>query len=108
MGRGRDRRRVRRAPAAVPGAGAVEWRRPDPQGADVRADEQPGNHGEDDKEYWFYVDSTPTHSYMKCQYKYPQRAFPYEDLVATNGRRSKQEMEYELLDTGIFDEDRYF
>ena len=67
-----------------------------------------GNHGEDDKEYWFYVDSTPTHSYMKCQYKYPQRAFPYEDLVATNGRRSKQEMEYELLDTGIFDEDRYF
>ena len=67
-----------------------------------------GNHGEDDKEYWFYVDSTPTHSYMKCQYKYPQRAFPYEDLVSTNGRRSKQEMEYELLDTGIFDEDRYF
>ena len=67
-----------------------------------------GNHGEDDKEYWFYVDSTPTHSYMKCQYKYPQRAFPYEDLVSTNGRRSKQEMEYELLDTGVFDEDRYF
>jgi Mannosylglycerate hydrolase MGH1-like glycoside hydrolase domain len=67
-----------------------------------------GNHGEDDKEYWFYVDSTPTHSYMKCQYKYPQRAFPYQDLVATNGRRSKQEMEYELLDTGVFDEDRYF
>jgi hypothetical protein len=67
-----------------------------------------GNHGEDDKEYWFYLDSTPTHSYMKCQYKYPQRAFPYDDLVATNGRRSKQEMEYELLDTGIFDEDRYF
>jgi hypothetical protein len=67
-----------------------------------------GNHGEDDKEYWFYVDSTPTHSYMKCQYKYPQGAFPYEDLVATNGRRSRQEMEYELLDTGIFDEDRYF
>ena len=67
-----------------------------------------GNHGEDVKEYWFYLDSTPTHSYLKCQYKYPQRAFPYEDLVSTNGRRSKQEMEYELLDTGIFDEDRYF
>ena len=67
-----------------------------------------GNHGEDVKEYWFYVDGTPTHSYMKCQYKYPQGPFPYEDLVATNGRRSKQEMEYELLDTGIFDEDRYF
>jgi hypothetical protein len=67
-----------------------------------------GNHGEDDKEYWFYLDSTPTHSYMKCQYKYPQRRFPYEDLVTTNGQRSKQEMEYELLDTGIFDDDRYF
>jgi hypothetical protein len=67
-----------------------------------------GNHGEDVKEYWFYLDSTPTHSYLKCQYKYPQRAFPYGDLVATNARRSKQEMEYELLDTGVFDDDRYF
>ena len=67
-----------------------------------------GNHGEDVKEYWFYLDSTPTHSYLKCQYKYPQRAFPYWDLVATNGNRGKQDMEYELLDTGIFDEDRYF
>jgi hypothetical protein len=67
-----------------------------------------GNHGEDVKEYWFYLDSTPTHSYLKCQYKYPQRAFPYEDLVATNARRGKQDMEYELLDSAIFDEDRYF
>ena len=67
-----------------------------------------GNHGEDVKEYWFYLDSTPTHSYMKCQYKYPQAAFPYQDLLATNGARGKQDMEYELLDTGIFDEDRYF
>jgi hypothetical protein len=67
-----------------------------------------GNHGEDVKEYWFYLDSTPTHSYLKCQYKYPQGAFPYWDLVSTNGRRGKQDMEYELLDTGIFDEDRYF
>ncbi len=67
-----------------------------------------GNHGEDVKEYWFYLDSTPTHSYMRCQYKYPQRAFPYLDLVSTNGRRGKSDMEYELLDTGIFDEDRYF
>ena len=67
-----------------------------------------GNHGEDVKEYWFYLDSTPTHSYLKCQYKYPQRAFPYWDLVSTNRNRGKQEMEYELLDTGIFDEDRYF
>ena len=67
-----------------------------------------GNHGEDVKEYWFYLDSTPTHSYLKCHYKYPQRAFPYNDLAATNGRRDKLAMEYELLDTGVFDEDRYF
>jgi hypothetical protein len=67
-----------------------------------------GNHGEDVKEYWFYLDSTPTHSYLKCQYKYPQRPFPYSDLVATNGRRGKWESEYELLDTGIFEESRYF
>jgi hypothetical protein len=67
-----------------------------------------GNHGEDVKEYWFYLDSTPTHSYLKCLYKYPQRGFPYDDLVATNARRGRQDMEYELLDTGIFDDDRYF
>ena len=69
---------------------------------------QEGNHGEDVKEYWFYLDSTPTHSYLKCQYKYPQRAFPYDDLVSTNARRGKLDMEYELMDTGIFDDDRYF
>src|SRR6201991_2559862 len=67
-----------------------------------------GNHGEDVKEYYFYIDSTPSHSYMKYLYKYPQREFPYGDLVATNGRRSRDELEYELLDTGIFDDDRYF
>ncbi len=67
-----------------------------------------GNHGEDVKEYYFYLDSTPTHSYMKYLYKYPQREFPYRDLVETNKRRGKEEFEYELLDTGIFDEDRYF
>ncbi len=68
-----------------------------------------GNHGEDVKEYWFYLDSTPTHSYMKYHYKYPQRAFPYDDLVSTNKyHRGKTDREYELLDTGIFDEDRYF
>src|SRR6185312_4109339 len=67
-----------------------------------------GNHGEDVKEYYFYLDSTPTHSYMKYLYKYPQREFPYLDLVATNRSRSRHELEYELLDTGIFDEDRYF
>jgi hypothetical protein len=67
-----------------------------------------GNHGEDVKEYYFYVDSTPTHSYMKSLYKYPQREFPYADLVKTNAKRSREEMEYELLDTGVFDDDRYF
>ena len=67
-----------------------------------------GNHGEDVKEYYFYLDSTPTHSYMKYLYKYPQAAYPYADLVETNRRRSKNDMEYELLDTGVFKEDRYF
>ena len=67
-----------------------------------------GNHGEDVKEYYFYLDSTPTHSYMKYLYKYPQAAFPYTDLVETNRRRSKYDMEYELLDTGVFKDDRYF
>jgi hypothetical protein len=67
-----------------------------------------GNHGEDVKEYYFYLDSTPTHSYMKYLYKYPQAAFPYTDLVQTNRRRNRHEPEYELVDTGMFDEDRYF
>ena len=66
------------------------------------------NHGEDVKEYYFYLDSTPTHSYMKYLYKYPQAAFPYDNLVATNRGRSRQDFEYELLDTGVFDENRYF
>ena len=67
-----------------------------------------GNHGEDVKEYYFYLDSTPTHSYMKWLYKYPQAAFPYDDLVTTNARRTRQDFEYELIDTGVFDDDRYF
>jgi hypothetical protein len=67
-----------------------------------------GNHGEDVKEYYFYLDSTPTHSYMKYLYKYPQAAFPYGELVETNRHRSRHEFEYELLDTGVFDQDRYF
>ena len=66
------------------------------------------NHGEDVKEYYFYLDSTPTHSYMKYLYKYPQSAFPYEDLVSTSKRRNRGDMEYELLDTGVFNSDRYF
>jgi hypothetical protein len=67
-----------------------------------------GNHGEDVKEYYFYLDSTPTHSYMKYLYKYPQAAYPYADLVETNRRRNRNEMEYEMLDTGIFNDGRYF
>ena len=67
-----------------------------------------GNHGEDVKEYYFYIDSTPTHSYMKYLYKYPQAAYPYDNLVATNRHRGKGQPEYELLDTGVFHEDRYF
>jgi hypothetical protein len=67
-----------------------------------------GNHGEDVKEYYFYLDSTPTHSYMKYLYKYPQGAYPYGNLIDVNRRRSRAEFEYELLDTGVFDQDRYF
>jgi hypothetical protein len=67
-----------------------------------------GNHGEDVKECYYYLDSTPTHSYLKALYKYPQRAFPYADLVRENARRGKGDPEYELVDTGVFDEDRYF
>jgi hypothetical protein len=67
-----------------------------------------GNHGEDVKEYYYYLDSTPTHSYMKYLYKYPQASFPYEQLIKTSRIRSRSEFEYELLDTGVFDDDRYF
>src|SRR5262249_1633381 len=67
-----------------------------------------GNHGEDVKEYYFYLDSTPTHSYMKYLYKYPQTAFPYDLLVDTTSRLSRGTFEFELIDTGVFDQDRYF
>ena len=67
-----------------------------------------GNHGEDVKEYYYYLDSTPTHSYMKLLYKYPQAAYPYEDLVRQNSLRTRNDMEYELMDTGVFKDDRYF
>ncbi|HEX2280573.1 MAG TPA: hypothetical protein VHG52_02300, partial [Thermomicrobiales bacterium] len=67
-----------------------------------------GNHGEDVKEAYFYLDATPTHSYLKASYKYPQRAFPYAELLEENHRRSRDEPEFELLDTGVFAEDRYF
>ncbi len=67
-----------------------------------------GNHGEDVKEYYFYLDSTPTHSLMKYLYKYPQNAYSYNDLIETNRRRGRNDLEYELIDTGIFSENRYF
>ena len=67
-----------------------------------------GNHGEDVKDYYFHVDNTPSHAYMALLYKYPQRAFPYTDLVRENQARGGQGAEYELIDTGIFDDDRYF
>jgi len=67
-----------------------------------------GNHGEDVKEYYFYLDSTPTHSYLKFLYKYPQAEFPYDRLVEENRRRGRQALEFELIDTGVFAEDRYF
>ena len=66
-----------------------------------------GNHGEDVKEYYYYLDSTPTHSYMRMLYKYPHAAYPYEDLLDTNAKRGGDDPEYELIDTGVFDEDRY-
>src|SRR5262245_55765037 len=67
-----------------------------------------GNHGEDVKEYYFYLDSTPTHSYMKFLYKYPHAAYPYGPLLETNKKRSRHELEYELLDTGVFESQAYF
>src|SRR5512137_37911 len=67
-----------------------------------------GNHGEDPKEYWYYLDSTPTHSYMKWLYKYPQRAYPYDEIVRKNRERTRKEPEYELVDTGVFDDGRYW
>src|SRR5581483_1104413 len=67
-----------------------------------------GNHGEDVKEYYFFLDALPSHAYMKMLYRYPQREFPYERLVEENRRRSRLDPEYELIDTGVFDEDRFF
>ena len=67
-----------------------------------------GNHGEDVKELYFYLDATPTHSYMRMLYKYPQAAFPYEQLIAENGRRGRQDPEFEITDTGVFDDGRYY
>ena len=96
LGRGRDRGDQRRASAPV--LRARLWNGVDPilKERMFGLTNSEGNHGEDAKDYWFYLDSTPTHSYLKSLYKYPQREFPYDDLVATNGRRSRDEFEYEL------------
>ncbi|SMG66068.1 conserved hypothetical protein, partial [methanotrophic bacterial endosymbiont of Bathymodiolus sp.] len=67
-----------------------------------------GNHGEDVKELYYYLDATPSHSYLKILYKYPQLAFPYSELIEENSRRGKTDPEYELLDTGLFDDNQYF
>lgn len=105
--------------AAVLHPRAVERQGPDPEGAPVRpqrlarcvpcrAELNPGNHGEDVKEMYYYLDSTPTHSYMKFLYKYPQGRFPYEQLQEESRNRSREVNEFELMDTDMFDEDRYW
>ena len=83
---------------------------PDPQGAAVRPDQREGNHGEDVKELYYYLDGTPTHSYMRMLYKYPQRAFPVRGSRRRKTRAAATDtsLEYEILDTGVFDDDRYF
>ena len=80
----------------------------DLEGAGVRADQSPGNHGEDVKEYWWYLDALPSHAWNRWRYHYPQAAFPYQDLIDQNGVRNREQPEYELLDTGVFDESRYW
>ena len=75
---------------------------PDPEGAGVRPHE-PGNHGEDVKEYWWYLDAVPSHAWNRWRYHYPQAAFPYQDLIDVNAARDRYQFEYELLDTGVFD-----
>ena len=109
MGRGRPGRRQRRPGASCASRSAL-W-----NGADPILKERlfgltntEGNHGEDVKEYYFYVDNMPTHSWMRWRYKYPQTAYPYDDLVRTNRERGSDDQEYELLDTGVFDDGRYF
>ena len=106
--RRRDGRNLRPPPAFVFCAGARNGRDPILKERLFGLNGEEGNHGEDVKEYYFYLDSTPTHSYMKYLYKYPQAEYPYQKLVAENKRRSKSDPEFELIDTGIFNEDRYF
>jgi hypothetical protein len=107
LGRGWTGGDLRRPAAALLCARALEWPRPRSSKRLFGLANREGNHGEDVKEYYFYLDTTPTHSYLKYLYKYPQVSYPYDDLVATNRRRGRNQFEYELLDTGVFDQDRY-
>src|SRR6516165_10518491 len=108
MGRGWHRRDFGPSSTDLLCACHVEWQRPHPEERLFGLTGNEGNHGEDVKEHYFYLDSTPTHSYMKALYKYPQGEFPYHELVDENRRRSRHDFEFELLDAGIFDENRYF
>ncbi|GMU51426.1 MAG: hypothetical protein AMXMBFR33_05720 [Candidatus Xenobia bacterium] len=106
MGRGRPGRPERREAATLLCAGVLK----DPYLKErlFGLSNGQGNHGEDVNEYYFYLDNTPTHSYQKFLYKYPQSAFPYRELYEVNARRTRHDFEYELLDTGVFDRDAYF
>ena len=108
LGRGRHRRPLRPLPAPV--FAPAFWNGRDPILKERLFGLTPseGNHGEDVKEYYFYLDATPTHTYMKLLYKYPQAEYPYARLLEENRRRGGGGMEFELLDTGVFDDDRYF
>ncbi len=86
----------------------VERSRSDSQRAVVRFDHAEGNHGEDVRELYFYLDATPTHSYMRMLYKYPHQAFPYAQMLEENRRRDQSQPEFEILDTGVFEGDAYF
>lgn len=86
----------------------MEWPRRPPQGAVFGLTNTQGNHGEDVKEYWWHLDATPTHSYASMLYRYPQAAFPYQQLIDENGRRGKDDDEFELIHTGVLDSDRFF
>ncbi len=108
LGRGRPGRLLRHRAAPVPGPGPLERRDPILKERIFGLTGTQGNHGEDAKEYWWYLDAVPSHAWNRWRYHYPQAAFPYEDLIAENARRDRTQPEYELLDTGVFDDDRYW
>jgi len=108
LGRRRLARPYRSRMPALLRFGIVEWQGQDSQGAASWLERPGGNHGEDVKECYFYLDGTPTHSYMRALYKYPQSEFPYARLLEENRRRARSDPEFELIDTGIFNDHRYF